>query len=203
MILKVTVARTQEWLEAERLAKGENIPDLIEVPVRITDLSLEVRKILLKMGCGRFPDEWNGRFDINYEFSLHSCYGHERPTVNDHAPSPRQIDAAIFASAARLEQKRLARQEQQRRKEEEERLAKEEAARKEAELNRARELLKDELQKAEQFRKDREILAYFLSHFGDDALQASLDVVADNDATARQIWKKKVEDASPYRIFSL
>jgi hypothetical protein len=198
--IKVTVARSAEWVTARRLESGTNTPERITVDVPISGLSLEARKILLAAFNGGYPSEFKGNFDQLYQFSGYSTYGVRSPIVDAESPTVEQIDAAILAANAALAEKRAAYQAEKsarQAKQEAEQQAEEQRKQKLAE---ARNLLAAELKELAEVKDDRRVLAEFLAKVPQDALRGTLKRMASSESAIADL-EKKVEDASPVVIF--
>lgn len=204
MKVNITVKRSKAWVAAQRLETGTNVPEEVVVPVQACDLSHESRKVLLQAGNGGYPSTFAGNFNESHAWKDDGwrSFGRIDLMVDDVAPSPAQIDAAILAADARLQAKRTeweALKESQR----------QEAARKQAEEDRkaeARELVKAELDalKAErdQLKKKRDVLADFITEAPQDALRGILkSIAAERGRNEAEKLKQEIEDASPWVVF--
>src|SRR5271166_2583993 len=206
MNITITVKRTSEWLTAQRLLTGENVPDMYDYTVDVSALSLDTRRFLLAYGDGGYKDRYNAfGFHSGYTWGHWASYGNRQPVI-DGDVTPGMLDTAIAAMVAELAQERAeyVREKAEREaRDAEEKRVKEEAA---AKLTAARELLaaeidalKDTASKREQ---QRTILAHFLTHVPNDALRGALEsAVADGSQEAIEKLRQTVEDASPVLIF--
>lgn len=202
MLVKVSVQRSSKWVSDQRLARGENVANNVDVPIDLSQLSLDARRVLLEAKGGRFTDVEKFTFGNDYRWNPYSSFGSDYPMVDNDALTVEQVDEALIAMDERLAGKR--KKYEADKAEAEARLAaqkaeKEAAARKMAE---ARELLKAELAQTESLRVNRALLADYINSFPDDAKRGALKVMAadERDATVESL-RKLIEDASPVYLF--
>lgn len=203
MLVKISVQRSSKWVSDQRLARGENVAHNVYVPVDLSQLSLNARKVLLEAKGGVFTDVDKFTFSSDYRWSPHTSFGSDYPMVDFDAPTVEQVDSALLAMDARLTEKRD-KHEADKAEAEARRTAQkakaEEAARKMAE---ARELLKDELGKLATLKAERALLADYINHFPDDAKRGALKAMAaDAQGATVESLRKLIEDASPVYLFN-
>ena len=96
-VVVVGVSRSREWLAAQRLATGANVPETIDVRVPVAELSEAARAILLHAGSGRYPEKF-GRTSAGWNVGF-GVY------IDSEAPSLPEIEAALVGyRPARIEQ---------------------------------------------------------------------------------------------------
>lgn len=176
MKIKVQIKRSTEWLWNKRIEVGDNVPQYLPVEVDVSNLSSDARAVLLAAGGDEYRDLGPAGITYNAEFKIRpgQLYGKQALLVDADSPSIEQIDAAILAAAARVEDRR---QEEERRMEE--RLAKraaDEMAKQERErkLEEARNLLKDDLELLERHKAYRATLSDILACVPKDALRGAI-----------------------------
>ena len=109
MICTITITRSPQWVSAQRLARAENVPEKITVPVLVAELSQAGRTLLLRWGGGYYPAIQNKlAFNREFEPVRDSYYGSLEFFVDSDAPTAAEIDAAILAAGRVLDQKREA-----------------------------------------------------------------------------------------------
>lgn len=207
MLVTIDIARSKEWVQSQRLARGENVPEYIKCEVEPAQLSEQSRKLLLVMGFGEYPGAVTQfGFNRDYEFRYSANWGHVKPVVDSDSPTCEEINRAIehcIEEVAAKKDKELARRAAH---EASQAAAAEARAREEAERERARELLSSELQQlreaALQAAADRKKLAYLLCYIPQDALRGAIKRWADEEVdTKADDLRNEVENASPYIVF--
>lgn len=204
------IYRSKEWLAAQRLASGDNVPESVEVEVEIGQLTEKVRQALLACNGGRYPVTCTAiGYDRQYAPGVasttgfsYSKYGHERLLYDGDAPTAAELSDAITAALCRIADcKREADDEAAKRKvDEEARKAAEEQ--RQAELAAAREVLAEEWQAlvAERaaMEDQRDTLVEFLEHIPQDAKRGALRALAAaQQQSAIADLQKAIEGASP------
>jgi len=204
MKVTIKVQRSDEWVRAQRIARGENVPETVSVDVETCELSETVRRFLLDYGRGEYRSVTN-RFTFNPQYKWNSwnswsIYGSDMPHIDADAPTAEQINTAILAMDARLTDRRAKHEvdEWQRRVNEE--AAEAEKAARQAKIVEARELLAEDIatltNRADKAEKQRDTLAGFLVKIPDDALRGTLKSLA-NSRNAIATLQQELENASP------
>ena len=110
MITSIAIHRSDAWVEKQRLQRGENVPETIDVDVSPFCLSEAARAILLQIG--------NGKYDESYHFLPYgerytplppggfSRRGRINFVVDSDDPSAAQIDSAILDAGKQLDDRR-------------------------------------------------------------------------------------------------
>ena len=179
--MKITVSRTKEWVQRERLERGSNVPDSVVAMVDPADLCKQARAALLEAGGGSYCDIPCLRFNSLYEITPYSGHGTADIIVDAEVPTTEQIEDAILDAVDRIADRR------------------DEAAAREAEAEAKR--LADELAQLEKAKRDLRTVAGFLSEIPKDALRGTLKRLASGDEAAASV-RKRIEDASPVWIFN-
>jgi hypothetical protein len=201
MKIKITVERSREWIAAQRLMTGDNVPESVEVDVEVSELSEPARAILLTAGRGSYPDRWYGAYNESHQWCNGGYYGRCNARIDGHAPfTPEALSDAIMDADLRLAEKRDEWKETKRQRDEERERQEAERAAKEAKITEARALLADELAALKQVKADRLILAEFLASIPNDALRGAVKAQAHSAEAVEELCKK-LEDASPVYIF--
>lgn len=107
--INVTINRSSEWVRAQRLATGRNVPASIVVAVDPAELSKECRAKLISVH-GDYREVKRLGYDQSYRVTtLDSGYhfGAEHVQIDADAPTVQQVSDAILAAFARVEAARL------------------------------------------------------------------------------------------------
>ena len=208
MLITIKFTRNDEYVAAQRLATGSNVPQEYDVEINPADLSEGSRRFLLQYGGGSYSDVMYG-FGVDNRGELNRyCPGGGTKPICDGEPTPGRIDIAIAAAQDRVRDEvakiSAQREEAARQKEAEE---KEKAARKEREKE-ARKILRAELNQLSQAKDDRDALSKFLREIPRDVLNETAErVAAGNGAFVVENYrsshalKKEIEDAATVWIF--
>lgn len=196
--IKINVKRSEEWVLAQRLARGTNVAESVTVDVNPAELSEAARAVILAQEGGAYRDLHWISHNCQYEITMNSSYGREYLVVDADSPTVAQIDAAILAAAQRIDAKR---EEAKLRAEENARAnakREEEKAARKAKLAEARQLLADELKSGETALARLKTLAEFLAAVPPDAKRGALRKLAAN-ATEEAIaaLRTEIENAAP------
>jgi len=98
MKIVIVVRRSESWVHAQRLSRGENTPLEIEVEVEVSTLSEDARKVLLSARWDKaYPKKWDGSFGSDFTWGGGS-YGKRLPLIDSDSPTPEQISAALVKS---------------------------------------------------------------------------------------------------------
>lgn len=211
MKINLTVRRSDEWVRAQRVARGVNVPHEMTVEIDPLSLSEETRRFILAANWGgEYKDHKRFYFSQDYawQYSVGSQYGNDQPQFDGDAVTPAELDQAFREMWARLDAKRekhLAEKAEREAREKAEREAKEARAKSLAE---ARELLKGELDSLKSELADRKsavgILGQFLAYVPLDAKRGALKAMVNAGAkeTAEQL-QERIESASTcYTVFA-
>lgn len=174
MKIVFTLHRSSEWIKNMAITTGENYPNTVDVEVDSTALTEDQRSKLIQ-ACntvGLPKDTIN--FRINSDYELGGMFSQWHITTDKVAPTQEDAIASLQAAFDEIECKRAEKAiENAERLKQAEIKAQEEAAKAKA-LADARELLKDELGKLEEYKKYRTILSDVLSKFTPDELSSSV-----------------------------
>jgi hypothetical protein len=98
----VTITRSREWLYREQLARGVNLTRTVDVPVDVSALSLDARRVLYRDG---YPSQFRGYFTRSYQWasSWEREYGEIPVAVDADAPTVGQVDAALVQAQRDLD----------------------------------------------------------------------------------------------------
>ena len=100
MKASITIERSTEWLRAERLRTGENVPERISIRVDLTCLSEPVRAFLLAYSSGEYLSSY-GSFCMNWQTGAWNQYGRYSKTYYPHHDGGpitiEDVDAALRA----------------------------------------------------------------------------------------------------------
>lgn len=204
MNINVTITRSNEWVKAQRLATGDNVPNEVVVSVDPAGLSVDVRKRLIDW-MGSYGDIKKLPFDNTFNPNQYANYGTIPFVVNEMIPSREQIDAAIATAFSELDQKRAEYLAAKQEREEQQAAEKAEKAEKAQRLTEARTLLADEIGKLtaerDKLSQQRDELSAFLVAIPLDALRGTVKrLVSGESEIAERI--NLIEDASSEWIFS-
>lgn len=207
MQITISIRRSDEWVKAQRLERGENVPEYLPITAEVSSLSKAAREVLLSVTHGEYAKDYRKlEFDNEYRFSPWSSFGSEYVLIDADTATPAELSAAIEAASDRLAIRRdtLAVEKAER----DAREAREAAERKEreAKLAEARELLKDEIarlnSKYDDADEDRTTLAEFLSVIPQDAKRGALKALSGAPEKIESL-RDKIENAapSPFYVF--
>ena len=99
MKITITVTRSAAWLQEQRIATGEQIPDRVEVEVDPRDLDLEARQILIEANrrwCSCRCLWWSRDHQLN--LSGDALGGEAQFWVDSDEPAVEDISQAIVAA---------------------------------------------------------------------------------------------------------
>ncbi len=98
--MKITITRSKEWVEIQRLDTGDNVPRSIEVEYEPAGVSWPARKVLLAAGCGQYCDLRQLTYNDQYELVAYSGipYGCAYFLIDADEVSLGQVGAAIIAA---------------------------------------------------------------------------------------------------------
>lgn len=201
MKINVTIRRSDEWVKAQRLATGENVPEECTVAVEVSQLCEDVRQRLLDW-MGRYIDLRDINFGQDYTPSRYGAtYGRVCFKCDSVSPTPDEINMAIIGAFKELDAKRSACLAEKAAREEKEAAEQAAKAEKERALSVARELLAKDLAERDKLKQQRDELSAFLAAIPLDALRGTIKrLVSDESEIAARI--KLIEDASSVWIFS-
>lgn len=207
----ITIRRTDEWVKAKRLETGDNTPKEIQVEVDVATLSPDTRLFLLQTGrysefCKEYKDF---PYDAEFVFTPTGWggKGSDKPIINSDNPTPAEIDAAIVDMQKRVAQASIENEEKIRKAIEEAAAAEERKKAAEAERQKARELLADDLQKitrlANELAEANEkiaVLSELVSEIPADAFRGTLKKMAAQRGRVayKEVWRDV--DASCERV---
>jgi hypothetical protein len=223
MQMTIEFERSDEWVAAQRLERGENVERVHRHAIEISDLSEESRRWLLALGGGEYStmefsrvyaycnDEggvsFSPRGDTRYDRDARCCFDGWAPTEAD-------IDAAIITLRERLERDARQRADERRHEEAEAERERAEAERKrvaqaerKAQEVAARELLADELDELRgavtEWHATCKLLAEFLHYIPHDAKIGGLRAMArERHGVSIRALAETIEDKAPvYEIF--
>ncbi len=201
MKIEVTLRRSEQWVQAQRLERGENVPKDSPRAVEVAELTEEARRLLLSV-WDTYQDCCHIQFGRDYMPSTYITYGYEYFELDSEDPTPDQISVAIVAAFARLAVQR----EKYERETAEEKAAEEREAAEKATMEgaqrAAREVLGEEIKAItgdrDEALKDVHILASFLSQVPQDALRGTLKAaVKTGEPDAIEALQERVEYAAP------
>lgn len=203
MKISVTVQRSENWVKARRIETGENVPSEIKVEIETTDLSPTTRQLLLEYKSG-YQDIEKIKYDSTLKPNEYASYGYAYIKIDSDAPTPTEIDQAIMAAFAEIKGKRIKWEIEQAEREEAERQEEDKRKYREHELERARILLKDELDSLKGLEAKHELLSEFVSWIPDDACRGALKAMhQDQTEGSLTDLQKRIEDASSWTVFDV
>lgn len=222
-----TVRRSAEWLAKRRLALATNVPEDIEVTIDLSELSTEVRGLLLSYRGGEYSPRYH-RLDYNSDYrpAPWSFYGSAYFRADSDSPTAAEVNDAILAAFAQIDAKRLAAEQERAAQETRDRalaaewaaLPLEQRARNNgSEPRYCRDILKKycpdawaeavdrstvnlKIARGEKAAQDRATLADFLAAIPEDAKRGALKRLAHTDEAVESL-RQRIEDASPVVIF--
>lgn len=193
--MKVTLTRSKQWVLAERVNSGTNVPDTVVVDVDPASLTVDSRRAVLEAAGGKYPDEI-GCLAYNQEFEVRAGtygYGVARFDCDTHNPTPEDAANAIESALCKIEADRKEHQRLEAERNAERQRKAEEKAERDRKLAEARELLADDLCKSEQRLAERDLLAEFLATVPVDALRGAVKrFAAQQTATSTEDLIKKI-----------
>ena len=217
--INVHVTRSAEYIRAARVASGENVSERIIVPVELGALSPQCRVALLDYFGGSYQQHLFGlSYTSDFEVRRHGTYGSAEIRIDSDAPTVDEVEAAIWAAFAAVEEKKAKHEletAEREAKDQAEALAwaalplherddvylsnaHRRAPKADAELQEWR-ALKAKAAKAEAAIADRDTLAEFLYNVPADALRGTLKaMIADGAEEGMEELRAKVESASPH-----
>jgi hypothetical protein len=201
MKINVTIKRSGEWIKAQRLARGENVPEEYVVAVEVIQLCEDVRQRILEwLGCYR--DLRDIGFCQDYTPSPRGAtYGRACFKCDSDSPTPDEINSAIAGAFAELDAKRTEYLAEKSEREAEEAATKAQKAEAARRLEEARLLLSKDLAERDELRKKRDTLSKFLAAVPLDALRGTVKRIVSSEAEIEN-RQKLIEDASSDWIFS-
>lgn len=195
--MKITITRSNEWIQAQRLATGENVPTQLPVEIEPMDLSERARAILLTNG-GRYSD----REKINYSDSAPNRYGEAYFLVDAESPTTEQVDAAIIRAADKINADSAEKDKQREENEAARQARKTEDQARADRLNEAKETLGGLIERLEDKitaqQSDLETLSAFIAAIPPDAKRGALrKLAAEETDDAFDRLREETEDAAP------
>lgn len=110
--MQITITRSEEWVAAQRLATGRNVPKQVDGEIDTARLSEVARAVLLQQGGGKYPDALGClSIDKSFQINRHANYGRYEfildVDVEDYKDRPDEliklVDGAIIAAANHIE----------------------------------------------------------------------------------------------------
>ena len=205
----ITITRSAEWVQRQRLARGENIHTSVDVEVNPADLSEPARELLLRAGGGRYRDATTRLpYNSEYEITPSAGYGRHVFCIDSDSPSTEEVDAAIVAAGAQIATEKLKSDQQRAEKQAQDEATRLEKEAHDAKVAEARTILNEVLKNLESERDravaDRQLLAEFIWAIPPDAKRGALrKIAAQAEDNTIEALKDKFEQAAPRSIYIL
>lgn len=197
MMINVTITRSKEWVQAQRLATGENVQESLVVPVEAHELSIPARKVILERCGGVYCDIGSIAFSQDGSVTSNNGYGRDYFLIDSYSPTVAEISEAICAARHRVYEWKENRDAEVAEREAEKARVQAEKAERGAAVTAARELLADEISamksKLANYVSRVDILSTFIAGFDDEVLEARMGSAS---------YRKEVEDAADCYIFT-